>query len=220
MVYDDGLLGLRRKREGLRELQIPEIDRGLDVILFLEDTCKALDREVHEAWLRSPEAQLLSTIPGVGELTSVALVAFICPIDRFSTPEKLSSYVGLCPSTRQSGEVLHHGPMKRDSNSLLRWLLTEASWIHARRVPRGAVAKMARRVGSSARQGTRSGSAQASEDHPRNAQAEGGLPNSGSRAVDLEGVHAASSDDCVPLLEASDLGAPDCELSFGAVERG
>ena len=86
--------------------------------------------------------------------------------------------------------------------------------------PPGSSSEDGSSSGSSARQGTRSGSAQASEDHPRNAQAEGGLPNSGSRAVDLEGVHAASSDDCVPLLEASDLGAPDCELSFGAVERG
>jgi transposase len=145
--YQDSILGLRRKREVLRTLHLPEIDRGLDTLRFLEDTCKVLDREIHTAWLGSEDAQLLSTIPGVGELTSVAIVAFICPINRFSSPAKLSSYIGLCPSTRQSGESLQHGPLKRDSNGLLRWMLVEASWTHCRKLPRGAVAKVARRVG-------------------------------------------------------------------------
>jgi transposase len=145
--YGDSILKYRRKREELRSLELPEIDRGLDVLRFFEDTCKDLDREIHETWVRSTDAQLLSTIPGIGELTSVALVAFICPIERFSSPEKLSSYVGLCPSIRQSGESLQHGPLKRDSNGLLRWLLMEATWTHCRKVPRGAVGKIARRVG-------------------------------------------------------------------------
>jgi len=144
--YDDSILGLRRKREELRTLELPEINRALDVLRFLEDTCKALDRQIHEAWLESTEAQLLSTIPGIGELTSVALAAFVCPIERFPSAEKLSSYIGLCPSTRQSGETLHHGSLKRDSNGLLRWLLVEAYWTHSRKVPRGAAANVARRV--------------------------------------------------------------------------
>lgn len=144
--YEDGVLRLVRKREELRSLEIPEVDRGLDVMRYLEDTCKALDREIHDAWERSPEAQLLYTIPGVGELTAIALVAFICPIERFSTPEKLSSYVGLCPSTHQSGESLRYGALKRDSNGLLRWLLMEAYLVHCQKVPRGTVAKIARRV--------------------------------------------------------------------------
>jgi len=146
MEYEDSILGQKRKREGLRALHLPEVDRGLDTIRFFEDTCKDLDRQIHQSWLKSEDAQLLSTIPGIGELTSVALVAFICPIERFSTPEKLSSYIGLCPSTRQSGESIQHGPLRRDSNGLLRWLLVEATWTHCRKVPRGAVAKVTRRV--------------------------------------------------------------------------
>lgn len=144
--YDDGVLGRRRKREALRSLGLPEVDRGLDVMRFLEDTSRELDKQIHEEWLRLPEAQLLSTIPMMGELTAVALAAFLCPIERFSSAEKLSSYVGLCPTTRQSGETLRYGALKRDSNTLVRWLLMEAFWRHARRLPRGAAAKTARRV--------------------------------------------------------------------------
>ncbi|MGA7860366.1 MAG: transposase [Thermoplasmata archaeon] len=77
---------------------------------------------------------------------AVALAAYLCPIERFSTVDKLSSYVGLAPSTHQSGESEYHGHIKRDSVALIRWLLIEASWHHRHRVPRGTVAKVARRV--------------------------------------------------------------------------
>ncbi len=145
--YEDGLLQHRRKREVLRELHLPEVDRGLDALRYLEDLSRDLDRGIEAACETSPDAQLLRTIPGVGPLTSMGVVAFLTPIDRFSSVDKLCSYVGLCPTTHQSGESVHYGSLKRDSNGLVRWLLIEASWHHRRRVPRGAVARVANRVG-------------------------------------------------------------------------
>jgi len=144
--YEDRILNLRRKREVLRDLQLDEVDRGLDTLTALETTCRQLDQKIHLAWASSEEAQLLSTIPGVGEIISVALAAFLCPIERFSSPDKVSSYVGLAPTTHQSGESENHGHLKRDSVTLVRWLLVEAAWVHRHRVPRGTVAKVARRV--------------------------------------------------------------------------
>ncbi len=146
LEYEDQILSYRRKREALRDLHLTEVDRGLDALSALETTCRQLDQKIHEAWASSEEAQLLSTIPGVGEVISLALAAFLCPIERFSSAEKMSSYVGLVPTTHQSGESEYHGHLKKDSVALLRWLLVEASWQHRRRVPRGTVAKVARRV--------------------------------------------------------------------------
>jgi transposase len=144
--YEDQILNLHRRREGLRDLSIVEVDRGLYSLSSLEATCRQLDHAIHEAWASSQEAQLLTTISGVGELIALALVAFLCPIERFSSVDKLSSYVGLVPTTHQSGESEYHGHLKKDSIALLRWLLVEASWQHRRRWPRGTVAKVARRV--------------------------------------------------------------------------
>ncbi len=144
--YEDGILNLRRKREVLRDLHLEEVDRGLDTLTSLETTCGQLDQKIHRAWASSEDAQLLSTIPGVGEIISVALAAFLCPIERFSSVDKVSSYVGLAPTTHQSGESEYHGHLKRDSVTLVRWLLVEAAWAHRHRVPRGTVAKVARRV--------------------------------------------------------------------------
>ncbi len=144
--YEDQILSLRRKREDLRDLHLEEVDRGLDSLTSLENTCRQLDQKIHQAWASSEEAQLLSTIPGVGEIISVALAAFLCPIERFSSVDKVSSYVGLAPTTHQSGESEYHGHLKKDSVTLVRWLLVEAAWSHRHRVPRGTVAKVARRV--------------------------------------------------------------------------
>lgn len=145
-VYEDGILSLKKKRETLRTLELPELNRTLDALAALEATCKELDREIHEAYLASEEARLLASIPGVGELTAVLLAAFLCPVERFGTIEKACSYAGLVPTIHQSGETLYHGRIRRDSNSLLRWALVEASWVH-RRVARGSdLSKVGRRV--------------------------------------------------------------------------
>jgi transposase len=144
--YEDGVLGLKGKREELRKLQLPEVDRGLDVLVHMDATCKELDRAIHSAFASSREAQLLATIPGIGELTAVALVAELCPIERFPNVEKLCSYCGLVPTNHQSGETSYQGHLKTDSNQLVRWLLVEASWVHRRRAKGSDVSKLAKRV--------------------------------------------------------------------------
>jgi transposase len=145
--YPDRALRTIKGRARVRALGHPDIERAIDTIEFLRQKTKELDREVHTAYLRSSEAQWLTTIPGVGELAAVTLVAFLCPIERFPTIDRLASYAGLAPSTHQSGEFCYQGKLKWDSNELLQWLLIEISWTHRQRVPRGDVARHAARVG-------------------------------------------------------------------------
>jgi transposase len=51
---------------------------------------------------------------------------------RFSTPEKLVSWAGLCPSIHQSGNSLYMGRMK-DGNKKIRWILIQAANTAARK---------------------------------------------------------------------------------------
>lgn len=154
--YEDRILRHRRKREILRQFRLPEVDRGLETLVDLEARTKELDRAIHAAWVESEDAQLLTTIPGIGELTSVALVAFLCPIERFRSSSQVCSYVGLVPRSYQSAERQWHGKIKRDSNALLRWLLVEAAFAHRQRARGGDVARTARRI--SRRRGAGKGS--------------------------------------------------------------
>ena len=145
--YPDQVLRTQKGRDSIRQLGILEVNRALETVDHLREQCKLLDREIHQAFRASEEAQLLKTIPGVGELAAVALAAYLCPIERFPTIDRLSSYVGLAPTTHQSGEFAYQGKLKWDSNELLQWLLIELSWTHRQKTPRGTVAKVGTRVG-------------------------------------------------------------------------
>jgi transposase len=145
--YEEGLLGLKRRREALREHHLEEVDRGLDRLRELEATTRELDHAIHTVFLGSKEAQLLASVPGIGEITAVTVSAFLCPIDRFATVDQAASYCGLCPTNHQSSNTSFHGRLKSDCNPLLRWILVEASWTHRQRERRGYVARVGRRSG-------------------------------------------------------------------------
>jgi transposase len=144
--YSKGGLQHRPQRTQYRERHIVEVDRAIDVMEDLERHCKRIDEQIHLAFVGSVEAQLLQTIPGIGELTAVALVGFLCPIERFPNAEKLSSYVGLCPTTHQSAGTLFHGKLKHDCNRSLRSLVVAASWTNRVHEPAGEVARYTRRI--------------------------------------------------------------------------
>jgi hypothetical protein len=55
-------------------------------------------------------------------------------IERFSSPEKLTGYTGLCPRVNQSGEKDRRGPLSKHGPTYLRWALLEAT-MHALKHP-------------------------------------------------------------------------------------
>ena len=72
-------------------------------------------------------AVLLQTVPGIGPLLALTMVAEIGDIRRFETAQKLRGYSGLVPLVRQSGERRYTGPLKKRGNHRLRWALVMAA---------------------------------------------------------------------------------------------
>ena len=69
------------------------------------------------------------TIPGISTIVATAVLASIGDIARFPTPEKLASYFGLAPTTRQSGDhPARHGRISKQGNADARKMLVEAAW--------------------------------------------------------------------------------------------
>jgi transposase len=59
---------------------------------------------------------------------AVGVLAAIGDIARFSSPDKLVSYLGLNPSVRQSGNgPAHHGQITKQGRSHARAMLVEAA---------------------------------------------------------------------------------------------
>jgi transposase len=57
---------------------------------------------------------------------------------RFSSPRKLSSWLGLTPSLRQSGESESQGAITKTGSGIARRLLVESAWHYAREPRIGA----------------------------------------------------------------------------------
>jgi transposase len=67
-------------------------------------------------------------IPGIGPLTSSALITELGDINRFKNIDQLGSYVGLIPRIRESGKITHTGGITFRCNTFLQTLLIESSW--------------------------------------------------------------------------------------------
>ena len=122
-------------KKGLDWLKIVPLDAagkaGLECELRLHDL---LEKEIaatkvemaHEGHA-DPRVKLLITLPGVDLVVAEGLIAAIGDIERFSDPDKLASYLGLCPKTKQSASTCHHGPITKAGNTMARWLLVQAA---------------------------------------------------------------------------------------------
>jgi transposase len=90
---------------------------------LIEETEKSIKLTVKD----NPLAQLLLSIPGIGFFTAYLILCEVVDITRFSTPKKLSSYIGIVGSIHQSGSFSHTGKITKQGNKYLRWALIEAS---------------------------------------------------------------------------------------------
>lgn len=120
-------------RRWLAELELATHEREqVDSNLRLHD---ALDGEIElvegglaEQALADPRVRRLMTIPGIGAITALALVAVIGDVTRFPSPRQLVGYLGLDPRVRQSGEkAARHGHISRAGQAHARGLLIEAA---------------------------------------------------------------------------------------------
>lgn len=84
-----------------------------------------------QALKKDPELQkrveLLQTIPGVGEITALTWALEIVDPNRFSSIRKAVSYCGLCSAQRSSAGVEKRGPISKQRNANLQWVLIEAA---------------------------------------------------------------------------------------------
>lgn len=107
----------------------------------------------------------LLTIPGIGSITAMGLLAEIADFNRFKDPDEYCSYLGLMPWEDSSGEVKRTKGIQPRHNKFLRPLLIEASWTaikndrglfayyskHAKRDSKKAIVKVTRKVALTAR---------------------------------------------------------------------
>ena len=95
---------------------------------MIAELTQAIEQEVEN----SPEAQRLTTHPGVGPLTALAFVLIIGRAERFQCGKQIASYLGLVPAEESSGDRQRLGHISKQGNTLLRFLLVEAAQVTVR----------------------------------------------------------------------------------------
>jgi transposase len=107
---------------------------SLALIATLDERIAQVDAWLSQQWGEDLHVRRLMTLPGVGRFTAIAVVVELGDIHRFPTAKHLASYVGLVPVIRASADHVRTGPISKQGNSLLRWLLVSAA-IQAVRKP-------------------------------------------------------------------------------------
>jgi transposase len=77
----------------------------------------------------------LTTVPGIGSVIAMALIAEIGDFTRFGNPDEYTSYLGLTPWNDSSGETIRTKGIQPRCNKHLRPLIIEASWTAIRHTP-------------------------------------------------------------------------------------
>jgi transposase len=132
------LFGVEGRRL-LARLDVPEpwrsnVTASVELIDDLERQIAEINRRLREGHADHPYVPLLMSVPGVGRVLAFTIAAEIGEIERFSSPEKLTGYTGLCPRVNQSGDKDRRGPLTKHGPTYLRWALLEAT-MHALRHP-------------------------------------------------------------------------------------
>ncbi len=89
----------------IKKLSLPKVDRlEMDYLLsdleHIEHRIKELETVIGERCASSKEAVLLTSMPGVGRFTAIALACRVGRIERFPRSHSLANYWGLTPGCR------------------------------------------------------------------------------------------------------------------------
>lgn len=122
----------RRAIQYLEDDRIPPALKSIYATLLQEieqltQWIKTGEREIVALTKENEEVQLLQKVPGIGVLTSTALVASIGSVQRFSNGRKLSSWVGLTPREYSSGNTRRLGGISKQGDCYLRMLITHGA---------------------------------------------------------------------------------------------
>ena len=89
----------------------------------LEKRVKTAEKQLGALAIQTPVVDLLRSIPGIGPLTSTALVGFVGEITRFPSGRHFASYLGLTPREYSSGSRRRLGRISKQGDAYLRTLL-------------------------------------------------------------------------------------------------
>jgi transposase len=132
---------IRRRSDeikGILETNLPQtamfrLKCCLDLIRDLDDQIGVIMQMVNRLVSANTRIiRLLTSVPGVGYLAAVTLIAEIGDFKDFSSGDKLASWLGLVPTVKQSADYLRTGAITKRGSKVVRWILVQCAQAAAR----------------------------------------------------------------------------------------
>ena len=97
-----------------------------NIVRYLEQE-KSVEAQVKELTKNDERVARLQTIPGVGIITTLMMIAVIDDIGRFPSAKEFASYLGLIPSVHASANKRMMGAITRSGSEMLRRYLVHGA---------------------------------------------------------------------------------------------
>ncbi|EKQ46819.1 transposase, IS116/IS110/IS902 family [Leptospira interrogans str. 2002000623] len=106
-----------------------EAERILKVLDLVEQNLKLIEEEIKEALKKNKAyAQTIMSMPGIGMITSLAIMSYMGNCKRFSSAKQAAYYVGLVPRVDISGDSAYYGRIVNRGCHSIRRVIVQAAW--------------------------------------------------------------------------------------------
>ena len=115
-------------QHNLESSQILIIDQCLSLMEQITRRIDELDEEIDARMIdRKKDLKIATSIPGIGKVSAITILAEIGSYEEFITPEKLAAGSGLIHSVYQSADHLKTGPITKRGSPHLRRIMVEVA---------------------------------------------------------------------------------------------
>lgn len=116
----------------LQNLELQEhykisIKMNLEIFNSLNKQIEVAEEQIKQTVIQTKEMTLLTSIPGISNISAITIMAEIGEIERFHSAKQLHSYAGLTPRIYSSGGKTTVGKISKEGSKYLRYVLIEAA---------------------------------------------------------------------------------------------
>ena len=114
-------------QDPLRPAAVRSIRRDLALIDHLTEQIMEIEGSLQLSAEQEQRIKLLCSMPGIGRLGAITLIAEIGDIQRFHSAKALCNWAGLTPRVRSSDAYTRHGRISKQGPALVRATMTRAA---------------------------------------------------------------------------------------------
>jgi len=112
------------------------VEDHLAMIDHLTERIQIIEKSISLNEKQSHIVNILKSMPGVGRLIALIILAEVGDISRFRSPKSLCSWAGLTPKVHSSDAVVQHGHITKEGSRYLRTAMVRAATIACRVSPK------------------------------------------------------------------------------------